>query len=122
MASELEIVTRWHTALNAGDVDTLVALVDPQVEVGGPRGTTQGAEVIREWFGRANVRLVPLKILARPKAIIVEEQGDWLSSETGEVTNSQKVATVFEVRNQLISRIMRYADLETALKEADNLT
>jgi hypothetical protein len=49
---------------------------------------------------------------------VVEELGEWLYPDTGQVIDSQDVATLFIVSDGLISRIMRYADLETALKEA----
>jgi hypothetical protein len=118
MTSELNIVHEWHTALNNGDADQLVALVHRDVEVGGPRGTTSGRQVVREWFGRANVHLDPRRFFNRKNTVVVEELGEWLSPDTGLVINSQIVATLFVVNDGLISSIMRYADLETALKEA----
>jgi hypothetical protein len=36
--SEVRVVEAWHAALNEGDVDRLVGLSHPDVEVGGPRG------------------------------------------------------------------------------------
>ena len=48
-APEPATVRAWHQALNAGDVDRLVALSSEDVEVGGPRGATRGAQALREW-------------------------------------------------------------------------
>ena len=121
MASALDIVQQWHSALNTGAVDAMVALVHEAVEIGGPRGTTSGADVVREWFGRANVRLHPLQFFARDNIVVVEENGEWLAPETGEVTGQQIIATVFQVRGGLITRLARYDDLETALR-AGNLS
>jgi ketosteroid isomerase-like protein len=119
MASALDIVNTWHTALNTGDVDQLVALVDDEVEVGGARGSMRGAQVVREWFGRANVRLYPLRSFQHENRVVVEERGEWQSPDTGEVTGTQTVATHFIVDNRNhITRIMRYDDLVTALQEA----
>ena len=56
MHTPLHIVRQWHDALNQGEIEKLVSLVHPDVVVGGPRGSTSGAHVMREWFGRANVR------------------------------------------------------------------
>ncbi len=114
--SPLVIVADWHTALNDGRVERLVEMVKPDVEVGGPRGKTRGAEVVREWFGRANIRLWPLQYFARQDTVIVEEKGEWLAPETGQVTGSQTVATVFKVKDGLIAAILRYDTIETALK------
>jgi hypothetical protein len=116
-ASEVNLVQQWHTSLNEGAVDAMVALVDEAVEIVGPRGITQGADVVREWFGRANVRLIPLQYFHRGDTIVVEECGEWLSLETGEITGSQVVTTVFVVHNNLITRIARYDTLQTALTE-----
>jgi ketosteroid isomerase-like protein len=118
MTLELNIVHKWPTALNNGDADQLVALAHQDVEVGGPRGTTSGRQVIGEWFGRANVRLNPRRFYNRKGTVVVEELGEWLSPDTGQVIDSQDVATLFIISDGLISRIMRYADPETALKEA----
>lgn len=115
--SALKIVAGWHTALNKGQVERLVEKVQPDVEVGGPRGKTRGAEVVREWFGRANVRLWPLRYFARQDTVVVEEKGEWLSPDPGQITGSQTVATVFTVRDGLIAAILRYDTLETALQE-----
>jgi hypothetical protein len=116
--SELHIVQDWHTALNSGDTERLVALVHPDVEVGGPRGRTSGAQVMREWTGRANVQLHPLRYFQRGQTVVVEEQGEWLAPETGQVVGNQVVATVFTVSSALITRVVRHDDLETALQVA----
>jgi ketosteroid isomerase-like protein len=115
--SALKIVADWHTALNEGQVERLVEMVRPDVEVGGPRGKTKGAGVVREWFGRANIRLWPLRYFARQDTVIVEERGEWIAPDSGQVTGSQSVATVFTVRDGLIAGILRYDNIETALKE-----
>jgi hypothetical protein len=117
MNSALNIVARWHTALNTGQVDQMVELVHPEVEAGGPRGKTQGAAVVKEWFGRANIRLIPLRYFNRQNVVVVEEQGEWLSPETGQITGSQVVASVFVVTDGLIASILRYDNLEIALRE-----
>ncbi len=116
--AELDLVRRWHAALNGDVSDTVTALVAPDVEVGGPRGTTRGAEVVREWFGRANIHLFPLRCFARGTTVVVEQRGEWLSEDRSAVASTQTVATVFTVSSGLITRIMRYPDLESALKAA----
>ena len=56
---EIQTVIAWHEALNSGDVERLIALSHPEVEVGGPRGSAQGAQILREWVDRANIRWYP---------------------------------------------------------------
>jgi hypothetical protein len=118
MSTPREIVEAWHHALNQGDVEAMMALVAADVIVGGPRGTTQGAAVVREWFGRANVRLIPLAYYSREQAVVVQEEGEWIDPASGQVTGRQRVATHFVVADGLITSILRHDQLENALSEA----
>ena len=53
---EIQTVIAWHDALNNGDVDRLVALSHPDVEVGGPRGSAHGAQTCATgWIARTFV-------------------------------------------------------------------
>lgn len=116
--SALAVVKKWHNALNNAQVDAMVALVHPQVEIGGPRGTTRGAQVVREWFGRANVRLLPQRWFQQGNQVVVEELGEWLAPDRGEVTGIRLVATVFRVdEHALITRIVRHDGLAAALED-----
>ncbi|MDQ3842213.1 MAG: nuclear transport factor 2 family protein [Actinomycetota bacterium] len=115
IASEIFVVEAWHEALNAGDVDRLVALSHPDVEVGGPRGTGRGAQLLREWVDRANVRLAPRRVFHQADTVVVEQEAEWNSADTGPVTG-QAVTSVFVVRDDRIVRVVRYPDLADALR------
>jgi limonene-1,2-epoxide hydrolase len=114
--SEVRVVEAWHAALNEGDVDRLVGLSHPDVEVGGPRGTGRGVQLLREWVNRANVRLEPRRLFSRGGTVVVEQAGQWRSAESGEVIGSQSVAAVFAVCAGLVMSLVRYDDLLEALK------
>lgn len=118
MSTAKEIVQAWHHALNQGNVEAMMALVHADVVVGGPRGSTQGSSVVREWFGRANVRLLPLAFYSRDQMVVVEEEGEWIDPTSGEVTGRQRVATHFVVVDGLITSIVRHDQLDHALSEA----
>jgi hypothetical protein len=114
----LTIVKQWHDALNNDEVDEMVTLVHPHVEIGGPRGSTRGAQVVREWFGRANVRLLPRRWFVQGNQVVVEELGEWLSPESGEIVGSQIVATAFQIDGEgKITRIVRHDALLGALED-----
>jgi hypothetical protein len=113
--TDVEIVQAWHEALNAGDVDRLVALCDANVEVGGPRGSSSGHQVLRDWFDRAGLSLSFGRAFHRPGVVVVEENAVWPGSEPS------TVASAFWVADDLIRRILRYDGLEAAL-EASGLT
>lgn len=114
--SEVRIVRAWHEALNTGDVDLLAELSHPEVEVGGPRGTGRGAQLLREWVDRANIHLDPRRVFHRENTVVVEQEAKWRSADTGQVTDDQVVASVFVVRDDKIARVVRYPDLAEALR------
>ena len=118
-ASEVRIVKAWHQAQNDGNVDRLVALSHPDVGVGGPRGTGSGVQLLREWVSRAGIQLEPRRVFHRADTVVVEQRARWRSAETGRMTGSQTVASVFVVRDGRIVRVVRYPDLANALSAAN---
>ena len=113
---EIQTVIAWHEALNDGDVEGLVALSHPDIEVGGPRGAGHGVQVLREWVDRANIRLDPGHIFHEADTVVVEQGAEWQSVEP---IDRQRVASVFVVREGLVTSVLRYSDLATALRAAD---
>ena len=125
-APEVRVVWEWHEALNAGDVDRLMALSSPGVEVGGPRGTGHGAELLGEWVARSGISIEPRKVFHRAGTVVAGGEARWRDAETGEINAGQSVASVFVVRDGLVARVVRYPDLASALlaagmDEADEL-
>jgi ketosteroid isomerase-like protein len=117
----LGLVSAFHQAVNAPDVARLHQLVTPDVEVGGPRGSGRGADLMAEWIARAGVRLTPRRVLARGPVVVVEQEATWKEAtwngaETGAPASSQTVATVFVVRDGRISSVVRHGSLEDALR------
>ena len=115
---EVEAVLTWHDTLNAGDAERLAALSHPEVEIGGPRGAARGRRVLKDWVGRANVRLEPLRSFYQSRTVVVEEAATWPDPETGETTGEATVATVFVLDEGLVSGIFRHDNLEDALRSA----
>ena len=113
---EVQTVASWHRALNSGDVERLIRLSLPAIEVGGPRGTSQGVQILREWFGRANVRLEPRRVFHEADTVVVEQEAEWRSAELGD---RQIVASVFVVREGFVTSVVRYLDLAEALDAAN---
>ncbi|MBA2619376.1 MAG: nuclear transport factor 2 family protein [Rubrobacter sp.] len=115
---EVEAVLAWHEALNAGDSERLAALSHPEVEVGGPRGSARGRQVLEDWVGRANVRLEPLRSFQNGRTVVVEEAATWRDARTGETTGEATVATIFALDGGLVAGIVRHDGLEDALRSA----
>jgi hypothetical protein len=55
-SSEVHLVGAWHAALNEGDVNRLVGLSHPDVEIRGPRGSVGAFSCCESgWTGRTSV-------------------------------------------------------------------
>jgi len=116
---EVRTVTAWHEALNSGDVERLVELSHPDVQVGGPRGTGRGAQLLREWVDRANIHLEPGRTFQKADTMVVEQQAEWPSAQAGESGGGQRVASVFVVRDGMVASVVRYPGVAEALRAAD---
>ena len=118
-STEIQTVIAWHEALNSGDVDGLLNLSHPEVEVGGPRGTAHGAQNLRDWASRAGIHLNPGRIFYGSDTVVVEQEATWTQADTAETTPVQTVASTFVVRDGLLTSVVRYPDLAEALRAAD---
>lgn len=112
-AREVRVVEAWHDALNSGDADRLVQFSQPDVEVGGPRGTGRGAKLLRDWVERADIRLEPWRVFHRADKVVVEQRAEWRSADS-----VQTVASVFSVHDGRVASVLRYGDLTEALRAA----
>jgi hypothetical protein len=115
---ELDNVLAWHGALNAGDAEHVAALSHPEVEIGGPRGSARGRQVLKDWVVQANIRLEPLRSFKRGGTVVVEEAATWRDAQTGEIVGAATVATVFRLDAGLVTGIFRHDGLEDALRLA----
>ena len=117
-SSPVATVQAWLDAANAHDIERLVALSDPNIELVGPRGSAFGHQLLRDWLARAGLHLETLRIFARDDVVVVAQHGVWRSIETGEVTGERDIASRFHVAGQHVARFSRYDDLNDALAEA----
>ncbi len=117
-APEVSVVAAWHDALNHGDLDRLLALSHPDIEVGGPRGTSRGVDVLREWVERAGIHMELRRVFHRADTVVAEQAATWRSADTGDATDRHTVASVFVVRDDRVARVVRHPGLADALREA----
>ena len=109
----IQIVNDWHEAVNSGDTERLAELVSDDVEIGGPRGTARGMDVLIDWVGRSRIQMAPTDWYQRGEKVVVCQQATW-PTEHGTPGIPQKVGSVFVVRDNRIERIARYPDLVEA--------
>ncbi|HEY0602580.1 MAG TPA: nuclear transport factor 2 family protein [Herpetosiphonaceae bacterium] len=112
------VVQAWQEAANRQDGDRLVALSDPNIEIVGPRGSGFGAQLLREWLGRAGLTLETQRVFARDQVVVVAQHGVWRSVETGEVQGEADLASRFRVVDGRVAQFARHDRLDEALEAA----
>ena len=117
-ANSVTMVQAWLDAVNTQNIDGLIALSDPNIEIIGPRGSGYGHQLLCDWLGRAGLRLETRRVFARGDAVVVEQHGVWRSVETGDVTGERDIASRFRVDGERIVQFARYDSLSEALAEA----
>ena len=113
ISPKIKTVTAWHEALNSGDVESLLDLSHPDFEMGGPRGMVRGAQTLREWVDRAKIRLEPERVFHEKDTVVAEQRAEWQAG------GQQTVASIFVVRDGLVTSVVRYPGLAEALREAN---
>ena len=116
-SAAVEPVLAWHAALNECDIVRLLTLSTDNVEVGGPRGSGHGADLLRDWVARAGAHLEPRRIFCRAGAevVVVEQVARWPSAD-GHLADPQVVASVFRVNDNRVASVIRHPDLPSALE------
>jgi hypothetical protein len=109
--SEIATVLAWHDALNASDVDTLIALSSDDIEVGDAHGAAQGHAALREW-ATAHPRHAEVGRTYVHDGVVVVEQKIAGSGESGA---NATVASAFRVVHDHVTSVFRHNDLTAAL-------
>jgi ketosteroid isomerase-like protein len=114
--SEIATVLAWHDALNAGDLDTLVALSSDDVEVGDAHGAIQGHGALREWAASSGMTAAePGRMYVRDGVVVVEQRVR-LASDPETITT---MASAFRVVHDHVTSVFRHQDLASALAATD---
>jgi len=109
--SEIATVLAWHDALNASDIDTLVALSSDDIEVGDAHGAAQGQAALRNWAAARARKVEVGRIFVHDGVVVVEEK-----IENGDDAGaSVAVASAFRVVHDHVTSVFRHDDLASAL-------
>ena len=109
--SELATVLAWHDALNASDIDTLMALSSDDIEVGDPHGAAQGHAALRDWAAARPRKAEVGRIYVHDGVVVVEQKIDNADDPGADVT----VASAFRVVHDHVTSVFRHDDLASAL-------
>jgi hypothetical protein len=113
----LQTIFLWLEAINAKDCVRALALSDVSIEVGGPRGSGYGHELVREWLDRAGIHLETLRVFQRDEVAVIEQRATW-DSPSGERIGVRSIGTLFQIRGEKVVRAIRYDSLDDALRAA----
>lgn len=117
MRTAIETVSAWHEAVNSGDIEAAVACCHPEIEVGGPRGTGHGHDLMRGWLARSGIRLEPQHDLVEsaPGVLVVEELARWTAENTPFPAPTEPTPTwcVFRVEYECLVSLVRYEEPPT---------
>ncbi|MEE6178734.1 nuclear transport factor 2 family protein [Mycobacterium sp. 050134] len=102
--SEIATVLAWHDALNAADLDTLVALSSDDIEIGDAHGAAQGHEALRKWAAAGPAKAEPGRLYVHNGVVVVEQKADGADA-----------ASAFRVVHDRVTSVFRHQDLASAL-------
>ena len=72
--SEIATVLAWHDALNASDIDTLIALSSDDIDVGDAHGAGQGHAALRDWAAGHPPKVEVGRIYVHDGVVVVEQK------------------------------------------------
>jgi len=104
----LSVVESWQHAVNAGNVEDLVALVGAEVKLVTPSSSVTGRVALRRWFVRAGFSGEVLRWFCRDGRVVVEQRR----------YDGRLGAAAFRVVGGRIVRYQRFDDLSEALKQS----
>jgi hypothetical protein len=112
----LETVRAWQDAVSAANLERAFALSAEDIEVGGPRGSGRGHQLVRDWVARTGIALEPLRVFQGGGVVVVEQRASWKLPDGS--SSTQVVATVFKVEGAVVTSVVRYDSLDDALAAA----
>jgi SnoaL-like protein len=115
-AMHKDVIDAWHEAVNNRDLAAAQKLVTDPVDVSGPRGTQSiTAAAFADWIVRSGISLRPMTShRVNDDTVVVEQEATWPENPNGTAT----VATLFRLREGVISAMYRFESLEEALRAA----
>ncbi len=112
-ADAVEVLSSWHAAVNAGDLEAAVRCCATEVAIEGPRDVGHGPDLVRAWLVRSGIRLEPQHdLIEHGGRFVVRELARWTTATAPDGAPVEPTVTwcVFTVADGRVSSIARYAD------------
>jgi ketosteroid isomerase-like protein len=121
--SGADAVRAFIDAFNAEDLDALVAVLDPEVEIQTSRGIVIGHDEARRWAtrnpaGELHQHLVLDDVRDEGAHVVAQVRRRWAWREEAEVAHEQELAVVATMRGGRIARWQPFEDLDQARQAA----
>jgi ketosteroid isomerase-like protein len=120
--TNLEVVRAFVDAFNAEDLDALVALCDPEVEVQTRSGVVIGHEELREWatrnpHGDLHQRLLldSMREDEHRRHVLAFVRREWFWRDANEVADAEDIAILATIREGRIVRWQPFEDRDEGL-------
>ena len=123
MSAAEDLVRRFYDAFNAEDLEGLVATLHPDVELVTARGPRYGHDGARVWAtrvagGELEQRIALDGVRVRGERAVALVRRQWWWREEGELAEEEELASLFELRDGLIERVVTAEDRAAALASA----
>ena len=113
MIEPIKLAERFTDYVNAQDVDGVLSVTDPNVELISPGKSAAGHETLAEWVKESGMQLETVNKYAKGNRVIFEQ----LAKKRGQSGESH-IFNYFEMDDRKIHRIGRFDELDEAFGES----
>jgi ketosteroid isomerase-like protein len=120
---QAEVVRRFYDAFHCQDLDALVEMLDPHVEMQTMRGLQRGCEEARSWatrnpHGELEQRLVIEDLIERSNHVLALLRVQWWWKGANELAHEHAGAALFTFVDGRIARFQPFKDRAEAFDAA----
>lgn len=109
MNNVIETADIWVDKVNAQDVEGVLEVSDPNIELVGPRGAGFGHDLLVQWMEDTGVKLHTITRYANGHCVVYEQEAAW-ENQDGHVI----VYTFMEVKDSKVLRLERFDNIDDA--------
>jgi hypothetical protein len=109
------VVLAWQAAAARGDIDGVLELTAADVLVGGSSPTGRGHALVRDWLARVGTDLEVIRAVTFVGHIVIVRLRSIWRSPAGEIADRHVLPVLFDVRDGLVVRVVRFCSLNDAV-------
>ncbi len=114
MTPEEKTVREFVSTFNRSELDAFVELLDPEVEIHGMRGLSQGREEARAWAtkkpGGVQQTVLIESCEQSGDRILIEVKREWRWEDGGELAYTDELTWLFELKDALVASWRPFED------------